>query len=59
VTGLKNWVEGWRSFMLSSIEITLLSERICRPFETRVQRRIRTPRRVVLRKRRDAHRSCG
>jgi hypothetical protein len=37
VTGLKNWVEGWRLFMLSSIEITTLQERICRPLENHVR----------------------
>jgi hypothetical protein len=56
VTGLKNGVEGWRLFMLGSIEITTLQERICRPLENQVQRRMRAPRGAALRKWRNAHR---
>src|SRR5215467_3535232 len=54
--GLTNGVEGWRVFMLSSIEITTLQERICRPLENEVQRPMRAPGGVALRKWRNAHR---
>jgi len=43
-------------FMLSSIEITTLQERICRPLENEVQRPMRAPGGVALRKWRNAHR---